>query len=47
MLTRSFECYDRIFMSGKYEMGAYLSSMITCSHNLQIGNGKAGENSFI
>ncbi len=34
-----------VFMGGKYEMGAYLSSMITCSHNLQIG--KAGENSFI
>ncbi len=34
-------------MGGKYEMGAYPSRMITCSHNLQIGNGKAGQNSFI
>ena len=36
-----------VFMDGKCEMGAYLSSMITYSHNLQIGSGKAGENSFI
>ena len=32
---------------GEYEMGAYPSSMMTRSHNLQNGNGKAGQNSFI